>query len=187
MACCSRCPSTNLTHVKIEAPTNALSYCRQSDLTNDINQQRLSCPTFGKRDFRENYCAAPCSKKLISLNWASKHVGIGLLRRGKWMEVVPFNFCHQPAFCRMLSWFFRRKLLQAIFRCSNRYIVPKSFWNGVQTVTPWHSKGWQEAAKGSKAKAAAGAQTPLAGKHFADFLLTFAAVFFFPWDLIFAA
>jgi len=41
-------------------------------------------------------------------------------------------------------------------------------------------KGWQR-------QAAAGAQTPLAGKHFADFLLTFAAVFFFPWDLNFAA
>jgi len=41
--------------------------------------------------------------------------------------------------------------------------------------------------KGCKGKAAAGARTPLAGKHFADFLLTFAAVFFFPWDLNFAA
>ncbi len=48
-------------------------------------------------------------------------------------------------------------------------------------------KGWQTQAKVSKAKAAAGAQTPLAGKHFANFLLTFAAVFFFPWDLNFAA
>ena len=49
------------------------------------------------------------------------------------------------------------------------------------------SKRQQRAAKGSKAKAAAGAQTPLAGKHFADFLLPLAAVFFFPWDLNFAA
>ena len=39
----------------------------------------------------------------------------------------------------------------------------------------------------AKVGKAAGAQTPLAGKHFADFLLTFAAVFFFPWDLNFAA
>jgi len=64
MACCSRCPSTNLTHVKIEAPTNALSCCRQSDLIHDINQEFLSCPTFGKRDFRENSCAAPWQQKV---------------------------------------------------------------------------------------------------------------------------
>ena len=88
MACCLLCLSTNLMHVKIEAPTNALSCCRQSDLTNDINQQRLSCPTFGKRDFRENYCAAPWQQKVDLL-----------------------KLSEQPAFCRMLLWFFRRKLL----------------------------------------------------------------------------
>jgi hypothetical protein len=43
------------------------------------------------------------------------------------------------------------------------------------------------ASKVQQTKASAGAQTPLAGKHFADFLLTFAAVFFSPRDLNFAA
>jgi hypothetical protein len=78
--------------------------------------------------------------------------------------------------------FFAESCCRPFLDVQNRYIVPGNFWNGVQTVTRQ-----QTTAKGSKAKAAAGAQTPLAGKHFADFLLTFAAVFFFPWDLNFAA
>ncbi len=105
MACHLRCPSIYLMHVKFEAPTNTLrrlSCCRESDLINDFNQQRLSCPTFGERDFRENYCAAPCCR--------------------------PF------------------------FDVPNRYIVPESSWNGVQTGDLLVDKCEQEAAKASKQK-----------------------------------
>ena len=55
----SRCPSTNLMHVKFEAPTNMSSCSRQQDLIKDISQRLLSHPTFKQRNFRENYCAAP--------------------------------------------------------------------------------------------------------------------------------
>ena len=129
----------------------------------------------------------PGSKKLISSNWASKHVGLVCYEEGyewKWFHSISaIGLFSVGCFCG----FFAESCCRPFFDVQNRYIVPGNFWNGVQTVTPWHSKGWQTRAKGSKAKAAAGAQTPLAGKHFADFLLTFAAVFFFPWDLNFAA
>jgi len=53
------CPSTNPMHVKFEAPINMSSCSRQLDLIKDIKQRLLSRPTFKKRNFRKNYCAAP--------------------------------------------------------------------------------------------------------------------------------
>jgi len=94
----------------------------------------------------------PGSKKLISSNWASRQVGIGLLRRGKWMEVLhpiyAIGLLSVGCFCG----FFAESCCRPFFDVPNRYIVPGNFWNGVQTVTPWHSKGWQEPAKSSKPK-----------------------------------
>ncbi len=83
------------------------------------------------------------------------------------MEVVPLIICHQPAFCRMLLWFFRRKLLHAIFRCSKPLHPSREFLEQGSNRGPLSWQMWATASKGKHAKAAAGAQTQLAGKHIA--------------------
>ena len=150
-----------------------------------ISRVYLVLPS-GKEISEKKIVQHPGSKKLISSNWASRQVGIGLLRRGNnWKlfhSISVISLLSVGCFCG----FFAESCCRPFFDVPNRYIVPENSWNRVQTVILWPGKDWQEPAK-AKAEAAAGAQTPLAGKHFADFLLTFAAVFFFPWDLNFAA
>lgn len=100
------------------------------------------------------------------------------------MEAVPTVPCHQAASCPMLLWFFPRKLVKAISGES-------------KTVISVHGRSWTffltgdvQCARVSKplqARKAAGAQMPRARDHFADFLHSLAARFFFPWDLNFAA
>ena len=136
MACCSRCPSTNLTHVKIEAPTNSLSCCRQSDLTNDINQQCLSCPTFGKRDFRENYCAAPWQQNVDPLKLSEQTSRDWFVTKREMNGSGSIQSLPSDCFLSDAFVVFPQKVAAGHFSMFQTNIVLGNSWNGVQTVTP---------------------------------------------------
>jgi hypothetical protein len=65
-------------------------------------------------------------------------------------------------------------LLQAIFRCSKPLHCSREFLERGSNRGPLSWRMWATASKGKQTKAAAGAQTPLAAKHFADFSLAVA-------------
>ena len=95
------------------------------------------------------------------------------------MEVVPFDFCHQTAFCRIILWFFRRKLLQAIFRCSKPLHRSREF---LERGSNRHAVTQQRLARGSKGQQSQSSRRrpdAAGGKAFRRFLAHLCCCLFF--------
>ena len=76
--------------------------------------------------------------------------------------------------------FFAESCCRPFFDVPNRYIVPGNFWDGVQTVMPWHIKVWQTQAKGSKSQSSRRRPDAAGGKAFRRFLAHLCCCLFFP-------
>ena len=92
------------------------------------------------------------------------------------MEAVPTVPCLQAASCPMLLWVFSRKLVKAI---SGETKTVKSVHGRPGTSLDVFFNRGRAVCKPVKARKAAGAQMPRARDHFADFLHSLAARFFF--------